>query len=105
MIPVRDYIARASFATRFLRSHIVVLLADLLEACGETDSARDMIIGHELGHIRAGHLRGHWLLLPATFVPCLGSQISFQFDSSHASTAIGASATNVSAITQTITKM
>ena len=65
-----------AFATRFLRSHIVVLLADLLEACGDDTAARDMIIGHELGHIRAGHLRGHWLLLPATFVPFLGAALS-----------------------------
>lgn len=65
-----------AFATRFLRSHLVVLFADLLEACGQNTAARDMIIGHELGHIRAGHLRGHWLLLPAGFVPFLGSALS-----------------------------
>ena len=65
-----------AFATRFMRSHMVVLLADLLEACGSNDSARDMIIGHELGHIRAGHLRFHWILLPAAFVPFLGAALS-----------------------------
>lgn len=65
-----------AFATRFLRSHMVVLLADLLEACGSTDSARDMIIGHELGHIRAGHLRFHWILLPLAFVPFVSSALS-----------------------------
>jgi Zn-dependent protease with chaperone function len=65
-----------AFATRFLRSHIVVLLSDLLEACGDNHSARDMIIGHELGHIRAGHLRGQWLLMPAMFVPFLGTALS-----------------------------
>jgi Zn-dependent protease with chaperone function len=65
-----------AFATRFLRSHFVVLLSDLLEACGDNLAARDMIIGHELGHIRAGHLRGHWLLMPAMFVPFLGTALS-----------------------------
>jgi Peptidase family M48 len=53
-----------------------VLLSDLLEACGDNRAARDMIIGHELGHIRAGHLRGRWLLMPASFVPFLGSALS-----------------------------
>jgi hypothetical protein len=65
-----------AFATRFLRSHMVVLMADLLEACGSNDAARDMIIGHELGHIRAGHLRFHWVLLPVAFVPFVGSALS-----------------------------
>ena len=65
-----------AFATRFLRSHMVVLLADLLEACGSNEGARDMIIGHELGHIRAGHLRFHWILLPVGFVPFVGSALS-----------------------------
>ena len=41
-----------AFATRFMRMHMVVLLSDLLEACGDNIAARDMIIGHELGHIR-----------------------------------------------------
>jgi hypothetical protein len=65
-----------AFATRFLRAHAVVLLTDLLEACGENHAARDMIIGHELGHIRAGHLRLRWLLFPAAFVPFLGSALA-----------------------------
>jgi Zn-dependent protease with chaperone function len=65
-----------AFATRFLRAHAVVLLTDLLEACGENAAARDMIIGHELGHIRAGHLRLRWLLFPAAFMPFLGSALS-----------------------------
>src|SRR5262249_50813733 len=65
-----------AFAMRFLRAHMIVLFSDLLEACGENTAARDMIIGHELGHIRAGHLRGRWLLMPASFVPFLGSALS-----------------------------
>lgn len=65
-----------AFATRFIRTHMVVLFSDLLEACGDNAAARDMIIGHELGHIRAGHLRGRWLLMPASLVPFLGSALS-----------------------------
>jgi Zn-dependent protease with chaperone function len=65
-----------AFAVRFVRTHMVVLLSDLLEACGDNADARDMIIGHELGHIRAGHLRARWLLMPASFVPFLGSALS-----------------------------
>jgi hypothetical protein len=65
-----------AFATRFLRTHLVVLYSDLLEACGDNTAARDMIIAHELGHVRAGHLRWRWLLLPASFVPFLGSALS-----------------------------
>lgn len=65
-----------AFATRFLRRHLVVLFTDLLDACGENTGARDMIIAHELGHIRAGHLRYHWLLLPAHMVPFLGQALS-----------------------------
>lgn len=65
-----------AFATRFLGSHIVVLFADLLDACGENEAARDMIIAHELGHVHAGHLRWRWLLLPALLVPFLGAALS-----------------------------
>jgi len=65
-----------AFATRFLRTHCVVLFTDLLDACGDNRSARDMIVGHELGHIRAGHLRWVFFRFPASFVPFLGSAYS-----------------------------
>ncbi len=35
-----------------------------------------MIIGHELGHIKAGHLNLRWLNAPALFIPFLGSALS-----------------------------
>jgi hypothetical protein len=35
-----------------------------------------MIIAHELGHIQAGHLVWHWLLLPSSLVPFLGAALS-----------------------------
>ncbi len=65
-----------ALATRFLGANMVVLFSDLLEACGESTAARDMIIAHELGHIHAGHLRWHWFLLPAKLVPFLGTALS-----------------------------
>jgi Zn-dependent protease with chaperone function len=65
-----------ALATKFLRSRMVILYADLLEACGDDDGARDMIIGHELGHIKEGHLDWFWFLLPGYFVPFLGSAYS-----------------------------
>lgn len=62
-----------AFATRFLGSSFIVLFADLLDACGDNTEARDFIIAHELGHLRAGHLNKRWLLLPGLMVPLLGS--------------------------------
>jgi Zn-dependent protease with chaperone function len=65
-----------AFATKFLRTNLIVLYSDLLEACGDNTAARDMIIAHELGHLRAGHLRWRWLLAPASFLPLLGQALS-----------------------------
>jgi Zn-dependent protease with chaperone function len=65
-----------ALATRFFGSHSVVLFADLLDACGSDEAARDMIIAHELGHVHAGHLRWMWLLAPSRLVPFLGSALS-----------------------------
>lgn len=65
-----------AFATRFLRSRMIVLYSDLLDACGEDEAARDMVIGHELGHIKAGHLRFVWLLAPGLLLPFVGSAYS-----------------------------
>lgn len=65
-----------AFAMRFMRSKIIVLYSDLLDACGDDLGARDMIIAHELGHIRAGHLTAQWLLLPGMMIPFLGTAYS-----------------------------
>jgi Zn-dependent protease with chaperone function len=62
-----------ALATKFLATDIVVLFSDLLDACGDDEDARDMVIGHELGHLKEGHLRWLWVLLPGLFVPFLGS--------------------------------
>jgi len=65
-----------ALATKFLGSHMVVLFAELLDACGDDEAARDMIIAHELGHIRAGHLSWRWLTAPAMLIPLLGQALS-----------------------------
>jgi Zn-dependent protease with chaperone function len=65
-----------AFATRFLGTNMVVLFSDLLDACGENTAARDMIIAHELGHVHRGHLRWHWVLLPAGVIPFLLTALS-----------------------------
>jgi Zn-dependent protease with chaperone function len=80
--PVPDtYIMQAggalnALATKFLDSNMMVLYSDLLSACEGNAAARDMIIGHELGHIRAGHLEWRWLIAPALIVPFLASALS-----------------------------
>jgi Zn-dependent protease with chaperone function len=65
-----------AFATRFFRARIIVLYSDLLDACEGDPEARDMVIGHELGHIKAGHLNWHWLLAPGMIMPFLGNAYS-----------------------------
>lgn len=65
-----------ALATRFLRSRLIILFSDLLDACGDDTAARDMVIGHELGHHKAGHLSLMWLLAPGWLVPFLGPAYS-----------------------------
>lgn len=65
-----------AFATKFLGSHLLVLYSDLLDACDGDDAARDMVIAHEIGHVRCGHLRWRWLLFPGLLVPFVGSAYS-----------------------------
>jgi Zn-dependent protease with chaperone function len=65
-----------AFATRFLRSRMIILFSELLDACANDETARDMVIGHELGHIRAGHLNWPWLVTPGMLVPFLGNAYS-----------------------------
>ena len=65
-----------AFATKFFRGRFVVLHSDLLDACGDDLAARDMIIGHEIGHLRSNHLNWNLLTLPGRIVPFLGSAYS-----------------------------
>lgn len=65
-----------ALATKFFRSRMIVLFSDLLDACGDDHAARDMVIGHEIGHLRSGHLDWMLLLAPGRLLPFLGSAYS-----------------------------
>jgi Zn-dependent protease with chaperone function len=65
-----------ALATKFLGRECIVLYSDLVDACGDNGAALDFIVAHELAHLRAGHLRLRWLLLPGLFVPLLGGAYS-----------------------------
>lgn len=65
-----------ALATKLFRGRMIVLFSDLLDACGDDDKARDMVIGHELGHLRSGHLDLWWLKAPGMLFPFLGSAYS-----------------------------
>ena len=65
-----------AFATRFFMSDMLVLYSELLDACGDNTEARDMIIAHELGHLKEKHVQLNWLRAPALFVPFLGTALS-----------------------------
>jgi Zn-dependent protease with chaperone function len=65
-----------AFATKLFRGRLMVLFTELLDACGEDTAARDMVIGHELGHLKLGHLDWFWLTAPGRFIPFLGHAYS-----------------------------
>jgi Zn-dependent protease with chaperone function len=66
-----------AFATRFSGRDFVVINSDVLElALDQGEAAVGFIVGHELAHLRRGHLRHRWLITPARFVPYLGSAYS-----------------------------
>ncbi len=65
-----------AMATKFFRGRMIVLFSDLLDACGDDLAARDMVIGHEIGHLKAGHLDHLLLTGPGRLMPFLGSAYS-----------------------------
>jgi hypothetical protein len=65
-----------ALATKLFRGRVIVLFTDLLDACGDDTGARDMVIGHEIGHLRSGHLNWLPLLAPGRLVPFLGAAYS-----------------------------
>lgn len=79
--PPEAYLVQAggslnAFATKLFRGRMIVLFAELLDACGDDEGARDMVIGHELAHLKLGHLDWFWLTAPARFMPFLGHAYS-----------------------------
>lgn len=65
-----------AMATKFFRGRMIVLFSDLLDACGDDRAARDMVIGHEIGHLKAGHLDHLLLTGPGRLMPFLGAAYS-----------------------------
>jgi Zn-dependent protease with chaperone function len=65
-----------AMATKFAFTKFLVIYSSLLDACDDNKGARAMVIGHELGHIKAGHLRWSWLIWPGLLVPFLGNALS-----------------------------
>ena len=64
-----------AFATKFLSRRFVVLLSDLVEGCQDPRQL-DFVVGHELAHHAAGHLRWKAVLAPSMLVPLLGPAYS-----------------------------
>jgi Zn-dependent protease with chaperone function len=64
-----------AFATRLLSRRYVILLSDLVDHCADPRQL-DFVVGHELGHLAAGHLAWNLFLLPYRIVPWLGAAYS-----------------------------
>jgi len=72
-----------AFATKLLSRRFVIIYSELLDACeaaGPREPGRpselDFVIGHEIGHLAAGHLAWQWFLLPSRIFPLLGPAYS-----------------------------
>lgn len=75
--PPRLYVLQAggslnAFATRHSGRDFVVVYSDFLEAFGPSSPEMKFILGHELGHLKSGHILKHVLLAPGLFFPLLG---------------------------------
>jgi Tfp pilus assembly protein PilE/Zn-dependent protease with chaperone function len=62
-----------ALATRFLRRHYVVVYSSIIEALRSRPEAVRFYFGHELAHIKRGHLTLNWLKMPASLLPLLGA--------------------------------
>jgi Zn-dependent protease with chaperone function/type II secretory pathway pseudopilin PulG len=65
-----------AFATKFLRTHYVVLYSDVADTLRGHPASLNFYIGHELGHIKRAHLRWSPFLWPSSFFPLLGAAYS-----------------------------
>jgi Zn-dependent protease with chaperone function len=64
-----------AFATKLFSRRFVILLSDLVEQCQDRRQL-SFVVGHEVGHLAAGHLRWSTFLLPFHLVPWLGAAYS-----------------------------
>ena len=62
-----------ALATKFLRRKYVVLYSSILDALRARPDAVPFYFGHELAHIKRGHLDWGFLRWPASVLPLLGS--------------------------------
>jgi Zn-dependent protease with chaperone function len=62
-----------ALAARFLRQSYVVLYGDVLDALASRPRAVSFYLGHELGHIKRGHLAWAGFLMPAKVLPLIGA--------------------------------
>ncbi|KOO50781.1 M48 family metallopeptidase [Priestia koreensis] len=66
-----------AFATRFFGRNFVVLYSNIVEIAAEGhDEELQFVIAHELAHIKQNHIVKNILILPAMWVPYLGSAYS-----------------------------
>lgn len=62
-----------AFATRFFGRNMIVLYSDLFEEIESNPKIIDFIIAHELAHIKRNHIIKQAVVLPANWIPFLGS--------------------------------
>ena len=65
-----------AFATKFLGSHFVVLMSDVVDAMATHADGVKFYIGHELGHIKMKHIGGSLLRWPVLWLPLIGGAYS-----------------------------
>lgn len=65
-----------ALATRFMGKNFIVLYSDIVDAMDEQPDALNFYIGHELAHLKRKHLLWGPLLMPAGFLPLLGTAYS-----------------------------
>src|SRR5258708_5184037 len=61
-----------AFATKLLSRKFMIIYSDLADEC-EDPRQLDFVIGHEMGHLAAGHLRWNAFLWPFMLMPWLGA--------------------------------
>ena len=62
-----------AFATRFLGRDFVIVLSDTVDAMRDLPDGINFYFGHELGHIKQGHLTGHIWRMPVLWLPLVGA--------------------------------
>jgi Zn-dependent protease with chaperone function/Tfp pilus assembly major pilin PilA len=61
-----------AFATRFAGRNFVVVYSEFLDALGADSPEMRFILGHEIGHIKSGHILKHLFLGPGLLCPLIG---------------------------------